>query len=126
VLSDTETWSQFPDLNDAVWKWADDGRSPKHTITFVKGGTVRWNKGKKGGYWKLTNDSRDLETRFLGNVHKLRYIKEERRAVVIDSDETESSKAMWGKLTVSLTNEIISLLRVSVKCSRDCSILPAI
>ncbi|XP_063675192.1 uncharacterized protein LOC134811954 [Bolinopsis microptera] len=99
-LKDTpaETWSKFPDLADTVWKWADDGETPKASIKFLNDNTIKWNKGKKQGYWKLRNDMRILETKFHGTDHQLRYIIEERKAVLINSDKNPLA-TMWEPLT---------------------------
>ena len=102
-------WSEFPDLKDRVWKWADDEKTPKFPIQFLNDGTINWSK-KKQGYWKLKN-KKILEVQFHGNVHELRYHAEERKAVVMKSDKHPSG-AIWGDSTLKyFTIAVLFLLR---------------
>ncbi|XP_063677732.1 uncharacterized protein LOC134813782 [Bolinopsis microptera] len=102
TVNPTETWAKFPEITDSPWKWTNDGARPtcnSNCIQFLSDKTVKWNKEKKSqGYWKLDSDMKILETKFHGAVHELRYIVEERKAVVINCGQNVPG-AIWETVT---------------------------
>ena len=91
------SWYNFPDLAGTVWKWADNGLNCKCRIQFLQDKSLKVNKKcqKHESYWKLKNYGKVLEAKFHGSIWELKYIPEDRKAVVINSDISPIS-AMWG------------------------------
>ena len=85
---------------NTTWKWADDGKEPKLSIQFLSNGTLKVNKKpQNNSSWKLSEDKKILETHFYGRDRKLKYLSEEKKAVVIDSGSSSSS-AMWSEFNL--------------------------
>ena len=85
---------------DSTWKWADDGKKPKLSIQFLSNGTLKVSKQlQKRSSWKLSEDKKILETHFHGRDRELKFLFEEKKAVVIDSGSSSSS-AMWSKFNL--------------------------
>ena len=82
---------------NTTWKWADDGKEPKCSFQFLSNGTLKVSKNNSS--WKLSEDKKILETHFYGRDRKLKYLSEEKKAVVIDSGSFSSS-AMWSEFNL--------------------------
>ena len=76
------------------WDWAHDGTKNNGVIEFLYDGTTRWNNGKTQGFWKVKENGTVLETKFNGIYHKLKYLADEKKAVLMTPIRTPASTMM--------------------------------
>ena len=90
-MSDDDSAAAFPNMTRTSWNWAHDGASSNGIIEFLPSGETRWNNGEKQGFWKVNDSGKVLETRFNGIHHTLKYMADEKKAVLVIPNRSPAS-----------------------------------